>query len=98
MIPEDDKRHSISQGPRTENTSDRQNANNLHQRGKKLLERFNGVFTKCLQNYLNWFLAVEKVRNSTQSIQELGLILCTAVHPVEDYINIIKENILIRTE
>jgi transposase-like protein len=67
-----------------------QNVNNLHQRSKKFLERFHGVSTKYLQNYLNWFLALEKVKNSRKRMRELGLILFTAVQPIENYIQISK--------
>ena len=67
-----------------------QNANNLHQRSKKFLERFHGVSTKYLQNYLNWFLALEKVKNSRKRMRELGLILFTAAKPIENYVQISK--------
>jgi len=32
---------------------------------KKIMSSFNGVATKYLQNYLNWFLVLEKIKNST---------------------------------
>lgn len=32
----------------------------------KFIEGFNGVSTKCLQNYLNWFLVLEKIKHSTK--------------------------------
>nr|MBS0038228.1 IS1595 family transposase [Saprospiraceae bacterium] len=85
------KTHKSSLGQRvTEQIYHVQNVNNLHQRSKQFLEKFNGVSTKYLQNYLNWFLALEKVKNSRQRIQELGLILFTAAHPIENYIQIIN--------
>jgi transposase-like protein len=83
------KTHKSSLGKRvTDGIYHVQNVNNLHQRSKKFLEKFNGVSTKYLQNYLNWFLVLEKVKNSRQRMQELGLILFTAVHPIENYIQI----------
>ncbi|PKV48021.1 transposase-like protein [Aquimarina sp. MAR_2010_214] len=37
-----------------------QNVNNMDMRLRKFMEPFNGVATKYLQNYLNWFLVLEK--------------------------------------
>jgi transposase-like protein len=65
-----------------------QNAHSLHQRSKKFLERFNGVSTKYLQNYLNWFIALEKLKKTRKRMHELDLILFTAVDPVNNYIEI----------
>jgi hypothetical protein len=42
-----------------------QNVNNLDIRLRKFMSSFNGVATKYLQNYLNWFLVLEKIKNST---------------------------------
>lgn len=85
------KTHKSSLGKRvTEGIYHVQNVNNLHQRSKKFLEKLNRVSTKYLQNYLNWFLVLGKVKNSRQRMQELGLILFTAVHPIENYIQIIS--------
>jgi len=42
-----------------------QNVNNLDMRLRKFMGSFNGVATKYLQNYLNWFLVLEKIKNST---------------------------------
>ena len=42
-----------------------QNVNNLDMRLRKFMESFNGVATKYLQNYLNWFLVLEKIKNAT---------------------------------
>ena len=40
-----------------------QNVNNLSKRLKSWMHQFNGVSTKYLQNYLNWFLVLEKLTN-----------------------------------
>ena len=85
------KTHKSSLGQRvTEKTYHVQNVNNLHRRSKKFLEKFNGVSTKYLQNYLNWFLALEKLKTSRQRIQHLGMILFTATNPVVQYNEIIN--------
>jgi transposase-like protein len=42
-----------------------QNVNNMDMRLRKFMDSFNGVATKYLQNYLNWFLVLEKIKNTT---------------------------------
>lgn len=51
-----------------------QNVNSLDSRLKKFIAKFNGVSSKYLQNYLNWFLALEKVKNMTTKFQTLTAI------------------------
>lgn len=48
-----------------------QNVNSLDSRLKSFMNKFNGVSTKYLQNYLNWFLALEKVKHSTTKLKTL---------------------------
>lgn len=36
----------------------------MDMRLRKFKKSFNGVATKYLQNYLNWFLVLEKIKNS----------------------------------
>lgn len=45
-----------------------QNVNNSAQRLRKWMVRFNGVATKYLQNYLNWFMVLEKIKTSPEKI------------------------------
>lgn len=45
-----------------------QNVNNMDSRLRKFMESFNGLATKYLQNYLNWFLVLEKIKNTTSKI------------------------------
>jgi transposase-like protein len=51
-----------------------QNVNNMDMRLRKFMDSFNGVATKYLQNYLNWFLVLEKIKNSTNKITNVALI------------------------
>jgi len=51
-----------------------QNVNNMDMRLRKWMEQFNGVATKYLQNYLNWFLVLEKIKNSTLRLQSMAAI------------------------
>ena len=55
-----------------------QNVNSLDSRLKKFMARFNGVSTKYLQNYLNWFLALEKVKHSTQKFKIITTLAFTS--------------------
>lgn len=45
-----------------------QNVNNSAQRLRKWMVRFNGVATKYLQNYLNWFMVLEKIKTSPEKL------------------------------
>ena len=51
-----------------------QNVNNMHMRLRKFMDSFNGVATKYLQNYLNWFLVLEKIKNSTSKMDTVAAI------------------------
>jgi len=43
-----------------------QNVNAMDSRLRKFMQAFNGVSTKYLQNYLNWFMVLDKIRHSTK--------------------------------
>ena len=51
-----------------------QNVNNMDMRLRKFMDSFNGVATKYLQNYLNWFLVLEKIKNSTSKMTTVAAI------------------------
>ncbi len=42
-----------------------QNVNNFHSRLKQWMVRFNGVSTKYLQNYMNWFSLLEETKSNS---------------------------------
>ena len=50
-----------------------QNVNNYHSRLKGWIQRFNGVATKYLDNYLSWFhfLDVVKHRNDNETVSKM---------------------------
>ncbi len=52
-----------------------QNVNNMDMRLRKFMSSFNGVATKYLQNYLNWFLVLEKIKNSTSKMATVATIV-----------------------
>ena len=63
------KKFNASKGQRTvDKVYHVQNVNNLDMRLRKFMDSFNGVATKYLQNYLNWFLVLERIKNSTNKI------------------------------
>lgn len=47
-----------------------QNVNNFHARLKQWMQRFNGVSTKYLQNYMNWFALLEETKNNPKQEEE----------------------------
>jgi transposase-like protein len=51
-----------------------QNVNSIDNRLKKFMDKFNGVSSKYLQNYLNWFLVLEKVKKSTEKLNTMILL------------------------
>jgi transposase-like protein len=51
-----------------------QNVNNMDMRLNKFIDSFNGVATKYLQNYLNWFLVLEKIKSSTSKMATVATI------------------------
>ena len=73
-----------------------QNVNNLDMRLRKFMDSFNGVATKYLQNYLKWFLVLEKIKNATNKITTVATIAFASNTAWYEY----KEqvfNMLIRT-
>lgn len=61
------KKFNASKGQRkVEKIYHVQNVNNMDKRLREFMQSFNGVATKYLQNYLNWFLVLEKIKNNTK--------------------------------
>lgn len=61
------------------------------------MKRFNGVSTKYLQNYLNWFLALEKVKMSTEKLNMLILMAFSSNKAWYKYQEIINSQLKIIT-
>jgi transposase-like protein len=74
-----------------------QNVNNMDMRLRKFMDPFNGVATKYLQNYLNWFLVLEKIKNSTNRMATVAAIAFTSNTVWTEFKNIAVEHILLRT-
>jgi len=47
-----------------------QKVNNTHKQIRDFLKPFNGVSSKYLQNYLNWYAYVDKIRNSKTTLKQ----------------------------
>jgi hypothetical protein len=60
------------------------------------MDSFNGVATKYLQNYLNWFLVLEKIKNSTSKMATVAAIAFTSNSVWYEYKQQLS-NMLIRT-
>lgn len=74
-----------------------QKVNNVHAQLRTFLKPFNGVSSKYLQNYLNWFAYMDHIRNSKTTIKQwciTMLLTDQAYHLFE----LFKQNtVLIRT-
>lgn len=92
------KKFNASKGQRAvEKIYHVQNVNNMDMRLRKFLASFNGVATKYLQNYLNWFLVLEKIKNSTTRITTVAAIAFASNNAWMEFKNIALNHILFRT-
>ena len=57
-----------------------QHANNLCNRFRKWISKMNGVATKYLQNYLNWFVALEKLKENVDPYLQINKWLISDVN------------------
>jgi transposase-like protein len=74
-----------------------QNVNSLDSRMKKFINSFNGVSTKYLQNYLNWFLVLEHVKNTNQKFKKIVQIATNSTLVWYEFKNLILNNTQIST-
>jgi transposase-like protein len=92
------KKFNASKGQRTvDKVYHVQNVNNMDMRLRKFMESFNGVATKYLQNYLNWFLVLEKIKNSTNRMATVATIAFASNTAWTEFKNIAVEHMLFRT-
>jgi len=74
-----------------------QKVNNVHAQLRKFLHPFNGVSSKYLQNYLNWFAYADKIRSNKQTIKQwlVAILMADQGHQLFE---LFKQNaVLIRT-
>lgn len=82
----DHKKFNASKGQRkVEQIYHVQNVNNMDKRLREFMQSFNGVATKYLQNYLNWFLVLEKIKNNTKRMATVTAIALTSNTAWFDY-------------
>ena len=71
----DHRKFNASKGQRTvDKVYHVQNVNNMDRRLRKFMGSFNGMATKYLQNYLNRFLVLEKIKHSTSKMATVAAI------------------------
>lgn len=74
-----------------------QKVNNTHGQLRKFLAPFNGVSSKYLQNYLNWFAYMDHIRNSKTTLKQ-WLITILLSDQAYDMFYLFKQNaVIIRT-
>lgn len=69
----------------------------MDMRLRKFMDSFNGVATKYLQNYLNWFLVLEKIKNTTNKMTTLASIALASNQDWMLFKDIAINNMLFRT-
>jgi transposase-like protein len=55
-----------------------QHVNQTSQALKKWMDQFNGVATKYLQNYMNWFMMIEKLKLNSTKLKSFALAVLTS--------------------
>jgi hypothetical protein len=74
-----------------------QRVNNTHSQIRTILRLFNGVSTKYLQNYLNWYAYADKLNQNKETIKQ-WLMALFASQEAYDLFWLFKENtVIIRT-
>ncbi len=75
------KKFNASKGQRiTDKAYHVQNVNNTARRLRQWMGPFNGVSTRYLQNYLNWFMVLDKIKNSNERLNQFSLYACMAAN------------------
>jgi len=66
----DHQKFNVSKGQRVKNKVYHvQNVNNTAARLRTWMRPFNGVATKYLQNYMNWFMILERIKSNNQRLK-----------------------------
>ncbi|VAW12244.1 hypothetical protein MNBD_BACTEROID03-2561, partial [hydrothermal vent metagenome] len=60
-----------------------QNVNNTASRLRSWMKPFNGVATKYLQNYLNRFMILEKIKNGNERLRTFGMLAFAGLYTYE---------------
>ncbi|MCF6223421.1 MAG: IS1595 family transposase [Flavobacteriaceae bacterium] len=74
-----------------------QSVNNTHKQVREFLKPFNGVSSKYLQNYLNWYAYMDKIRNSKTMIKQ-WFVTMLLIDQAYSLFELFKQNaVIIRT-
>jgi len=74
-----------------------QKVNNVHSQLRKFLRPFNGVSSKYLQNYLNWYAYVDKIKWNKETIKQWFLVIMLSDQAYQLF-GVFKHNaVIIRT-
>lgn len=65
-----------------------QHVNSLDNRFERWISKFYGVATKYLQNYLNWFVFLEKIKKSLQPAKDLATEIVMNIESKSEYAQI----------
>jgi transposase-like protein len=74
-----------------------QTVNNQHKQIRDFLTPFNGVATKYLPNYLNWFVYRQTQSGNREKVKEMLTTCLSAVAAMAWLVKLVQEEILIRT-
>ena len=73
-----------------------QKVNNVHAQLRKFLSPFNGVSSKYLQNYLNWYAYIDKIKSSKKTLMQwfMAMMLTDQAYSLVELFK--QNNVLIR--
>ncbi len=74
-----------------------QSVNNTHKQIRDFLKPFNGVSSKYIQNYLNWYAYIDKIRNSKTTLKQWFITMLLTDQAYGLYELFKKNAVLIRT-
>ncbi|MBS4035794.1 MAG: hypothetical protein KGZ85_15125, partial [Ignavibacterium sp.] len=74
-----------------------QHVNNLHAQLRKFLRPFNGVSSKYLQNYLNWFAYKDKLYGTKSTIKQWFYAILATPYAYELFLQFKDNAVNIRT-
>ena len=85
----DHQKFNVSKGQRVKNKIYHvQNVNNTAMRLREWMRPFNGVATKYLQNYMNWFMILERIKNNRERLQAFAFYAFAGQEAWENWRNI----------
>lgn len=82
----DHQKFIVSKGQRVKNKVYHvQNVNNTAKRLREWMKPFNGVATKYLQNYMNWFMILERIKHKRERLKAFAFYAFAGEHAWEKW-------------